>query len=202
MPNRGRHPGDMATLLTGPAKVSCRAMYGESDPSWLKLLFVVFPVVTAFGGVLLTNRTNRRINKEHAEEEKAKSKRDAVQERGAELYTLVEAWSADVARANTKVKIFSTDKLEPPMDAIAIIRDASRLLRARFLIEVYFESLAPLMNKVGNLYIKLGNEARAAAEGQSIEVSTIAELDETQRAFRQAAIELEKAVIVAVRKFL
>jgi hypothetical protein len=199
---RPRHPGDTARLLDGMHKVSCPAMYGESDPSWLKLLFVVFPVVTAFGGVLLTNRTNRRINRENSKEERVKSKRDAIQERGAELYTLLEAWSAGVARANTKVKSFSTDKLEPPMDAIATIRDASRLMRARFLVEVYFESLAPLMNTVGDLYIKLGNEARAAADGQSIEASAIGELDKTQKAFRQAAIKLEGSVIVAVRDCL
>jgi hypothetical protein len=169
----------------------------------LKLLLVVLPVVSAFGGVLLTNRTNRKINKDSFEEEKSKSKRSAIQEHGAELYTLIEAWSTDVADATVRMGIFSQQKLDPPVASIAIVRDTSRLLHARFVVEVYFASLSPLIEKVGRLYLKLGNEALAVAEGQRIEsAADDAEIDETRRSFREAVVEFEQAVIVSVREYV
>jgi hypothetical protein len=66
-------------------------MCGQTDPAWLKLLFVILPVLAAFGGVLLTNRNSRKINNDSHELELARLKRNAIGQHGSELYSLLES---------------------------------------------------------------------------------------------------------------
>jgi hypothetical protein len=176
-------------------------MCGQTDPAWLKLLFVVLPVVAAFIGVVLTNKNNRKINRESHKLELARLNRSAIEQHGSELYGLLESWSDELVKACTRVWIYTREGERPPQAALETIRESSRVLHARFLVGVYFNDLSSLMGRVGMLYIELGDQARKAIQDEHVigEAASDTEMGEAEKAFRQAVLQLEQAVIATVR---
>jgi hypothetical protein len=115
-----------------------------------KALLAVIPVVAAFVGVLITNRTNERmsatrfkederIQHSHYAEEAAIRERSTKRASGEEIYTLMETWSASVRFAGLE---YARKVAEQPAAGIPnSFLDISKPLRTKMLIVVHFPHL-------------------------------------------------------------
>jgi hypothetical protein len=137
-----------------------------TDPVWTRLTIATVPAViavaSAFIRVSLSNRNNLKLNQQKfaedrtaaqrkAEEERVESGRRAIVERGDELYELLEPWSDEVAQASAMVWDVELTGQDAPVKYLEKMRESTRVLRLKFLTQVYFPDLSPLMTDVGTL---------------------------------------------------
>jgi CBS domain containing-hemolysin-like protein len=100
--------------------------------------------------------------------------------------------------------MYTREGERPPRDALEVIRNATPALRARFIVGVYFMNLSSQMGRVGMLHIELGNQARKAIQDEHVieEAASDTEMNDAEKAFRQAVLDLEQAVIESVRSIV
>jgi hypothetical protein len=182
-----------------------------TDPVWIRLTVATVPAViavaSAFIGVSLSNRNNLKLNHQKfaedrtaaqrkAEEERVESGRRSIVERGDELYELLEAWSDEVAQASAMVWDIELTGQDAPVKYLEKMRESTRVLRLKFLTQVYFPDLSPLMTDVGTLWLDLGRQTI----GKDRDLESDEKVRATRKRFRVAVIKLEEAVINAVQK--
>jgi hypothetical protein len=172
-----------------------------ADPVWLRFSLVSIPsaiaVCSAFVGVKLTNLGNAKIQNDRIEREKDERRRDVALKRGEELYILLEEWSLNRTRATNSLVAHKRHGV--PLDAkdVETMMESVQILRAKFVVDVYFPALKPQMDWLGREMIRLGELHREVLDGKAVDEEAISAV---RKSFRWASLGLQQAVINELKK--
>ena len=155
-------------------------------------------VALSFRGVLKTNATNLKISNDKREQEEQTHRRAVALERGEELYKLVEEWSREVVQASTAMRICFEEKQDLVRADVETLNESLRLLRVKFLVDVYFDALELLKNDLARLHGELWEGYKQYFQGRGKWDDQ--QLSQIQNAFRTSALKLEQGVINELKR--